>query len=181
MWFLVMPQHNKNADDESRNVKIAYSEEIANKNTKLSSLQDEVDSLTTKNKDLTKQVADYEEKSKADISDTDKVTMQLAMKYYNDTQYDKAMTEIDKVLETSPDYDVALYYKALCYLGTEDEDKAKEAFDTFIQKCPNSIYYTVAVALSGADTTSGKTDDGGSTTEGSSEGTTESGMDPTNE
>ena len=47
MWFLVMPQHNKNADDESRNVKIAYSEEIANKNTKLSSLQDEVDSLTT--------------------------------------------------------------------------------------------------------------------------------------
>ena len=181
MWFLVMPQHNKNADDESRNVKIAYSEEIANKNTKLSSLQDEVDSLTTKNKDLTKQVADYEEKSKADISDTDKVTMQLAMKYYNDTQYDKAMTEIDKVLETSPDYDVALYYKALCYLGTEDEDKAKESFDTFIQKCPNSIYYTVAVALSGADTTSGKTDDGGSTTEGSSEGTTESDMDPTNE
>lgn len=181
MWFLVMPQHSKNADDESRNVKIAYSEEIANKNTKLSSLQDEVDSLTTKNKDLTKQVADYEEKSKADISDTDKVTMQLAMKYYNDTQYDKAMTEIDKVLETSPDYDIALYYKALCYLGTEDEDKAKEAFDTFIQKCPNSIYYTVAVALSGADTMSGTPDDGDGTTEGSSEGTTESGMDPTNE
>lgn len=107
--------------------------------------------------------------------------MQLAMKYYNDTQYDKAMTEIDKVLETSPDYDIALYYKALCYLGTEDEDKAKEAFDTFIQKCPNSIYYTVAVALSGADTMSGTPDDGDGTTEGSSEGTTESGMDPTNE
>ena len=84
------------------------------------------------------------------------------------------MTEIDKVLETSPDYDVALYYKALCYLGAEDGDKDLEAFDTFIQKCPNSIYYTVAVALSGADTTSEKTYDVSITTEVRSKKTTKS-------
>ena len=192
MWFLVMPQHSKNADNESRDVKIAYSEDLADKNTKISSLQDQLDTLTTKNDTLAKQVSEYEKKSKAELADADKVSMQLALKYYNDTQYDKAMTELDKVLETSPDYDVALYYKALCYLGTEDEDKAKTAFETFLDKCPDSIYYTVAVSLSGVKT-SEDAGDGESTVDTTTEettqeegttqetGTTEPGPDPLNE
>lgn len=167
MWFLVMPQRNKNVDNENRDIKIAYSEEIADKNAKLSSLQDEVDSLTNKNQELEKQAAEYEEKSKTQISDTDKVTMQLAMKYYNDVQYDKASDELDKVLENSPDYDVALYYKALCYLGQEDEEAAQTALETFIEKCPDSIYYTTAVALAGGTQ--------GDETGATGEGTTESG------
>ena len=155
-------------------------------------MQDQRDTLTTKNDTLTKQVSEYEKKSKAELADSDKVSMQLALKYYNDTQYDKAMTELDKVLETSPDYDVALYYKALCYLGTEDEDKAKTAFETFLDKCPDSIYYTVAVSLSGVKT-SEDAGDGESTVDTTTEettqeegttqetGTTEPGPDPLNE
>ena len=173
-------------------MKIAYSEDLADKNTKISSLQDQLDTLTTKNDTLAKQVSEYEKKSKAELADADKVSMQLALKYYNDTQYDKAMTELDKVLETSPDYDVALYYKALCYLGTEDEDKAKTAFETFLDKCPDSIYYTVAVSLSGVKT-SEDAGDGESTVDTTTEettqeegttqetGTTEPGPDPLNE
>ena len=134
-------------------------------------------------------MSEYEKKSKAELADADKVSMQLALKYYNDTQYDKAVTELDKVLETSPEYDVALYYKALCYLGTEDEDKAKTAFETFIDKCPDSIYYTVAVSLSGGKTSEDTTTDGEeitteeTSTEGTTQeaGTTESGRDTMNE
>ncbi len=62
---------------------------------------------------------------------------------------------------------MALYYKALCYLGQEDEEAAQTALETFIEKCPDSIYYTTAVALAGG--TQG--DETGTT----GEGTTESG------
>jgi Tfp pilus assembly protein PilF len=148
MWFLVIPQHDKNVDDDNRELKIAYSEEIANKNTRLKTLEEELESMTSKAEELEKQVAEYEEAKKAELSDDDKVSMQLALKYFQDTQYDKAIEELDKVLETSPDYDGALYYKALCYQGMEDEDKAEAAFKQFIEKCPDSIYYTVAVELS---------------------------------
>ncbi len=162
MWFLVLPQHNRNFDDELRDIKISYSQEIADKNTQISSLSDDVESLTSKNEDLEAQVADYVEESKKQLSDSDKIKMQLALKYYNDTDYDEAMEQLDLVLESYPEYDVALYYKALCYLGLEDEEAAATAFQEFIETCPDSIYYTIAATqvseVSDGDATTGEED-----------------------
>lgn len=149
MWFLVMPHYNRNVDDENRELMISYSKEIADKNTQISSLSDDVESLTEKNEELEKELADYEESKKEELSDTDRINMQLALKYYNDLDYDESLEILDWVLENYPTYDVALYYKALCYLGLEDEEAAAETFKEFTEKCPDSVYYTIAVVQAG--------------------------------
>ncbi len=162
MWFLVFPQTDRNVDDELRELKVSYSQEIADKNTQISSLSDQVESLTSKNESLEVQVSDYEKTAAATLSDTDKISMQLALKYYNDTDYEKSLELLDEIIEAYPEYDVALYYKALCYLGMEDEDGADEAFQNFIETCPDSVYYTMAVAQYGV--ASGDDEDGSGST-----------------
>lgn len=149
MWFLVLPGREKKHDSDSRDIMISYSEEIANKNTTISSLEDEVSSLTNKVNTLSASVTEYEKKQKAELSQSDKVVMQLALKYYEESDFDKALVELDKVLKNAPSYDAALYYKAMCYEGMEDEDKAEDIFKVFLEKCPDSIYYTVVAAMAG--------------------------------
>ncbi len=192
MWFLVFPQTDRNVDDELRELKVSYSQEIADKNTQISSLSDQVESLTSKNESLEAEVSNYEKTAAATLSDTDKISMQLALKYYNDTDYEKSLDLLDEIIEAYPEYDVALYYKALCYLGMEDEDGADEAFQNFIETCPDSVYYTMAVAQygvasgddedgTGSTGETGSTEDTSGTEEASTTESTGDGLDTLNE
>ena len=185
MWFLVFPQTSRNVDDETRELKVSYSQEIADKNTQISSLSDQVESLTSKNESLEALVSEYEKAEAATLSDTDKISMQLALKYYNDTDYEKSLELLEEIIETYPEYDVALYYKALCYLGMEDEDGADEAFQNFIETCPDSVYYTMAVAqygvASGSTGETGSTEDTSGTEEASTTESTGDNLDTLNE
>ncbi len=192
MWFLVFPQTDRNVDDELRELKVSYSQEIADKNTQISSLSDQVESLTSKNESLEAEVSNYEKTAAATLSDTDKISMQLALKYYNDTDYEKSLELLDEIIEAYPEYDVALYYKALCYLGMEDEDGADEAFQNFIETCPDSVYYTMAVAQygvasgddedgTGSTGETGSTEDTSGTEEASTTESTGDGLDTLNE
>ncbi|MBP3325282.1 MAG: tetratricopeptide repeat protein [Coprococcus sp.] len=157
-WFLIVPHRDKTADDESRNLKIAFSQEIADKNVKMASLENEIESLNTELDDANKQVTNLNKKIKAYetsaaqiLSDEDRVRMQSGIKKYEDMSYDEAISDFDKVLEHNPDSDIALYYKGMSYIKKSDTINAKQAFNKLVSKCPDSLYYTIAASYADAD------------------------------
>lgn len=159
-WFLIVPHRDKTADGESRNLRITFSQEIADKNVKLASLENEIESLNndldTADKqvtDLNKKIAAYETSASQILSEEDRVRMQTGIKKYEDMSYDEAISDFDKVLENNPDSDIALYYKGMSYIKKSDTANAKQVFNRLVSKCPDSVYYTIAAAY--ADTTVG--------------------------
>ncbi|MGN0395589.1 MAG: tetratricopeptide repeat protein, partial [Coprococcus sp.] len=122
-WFLIVPHRDKTADDESRNLKITFSQEIADKNVKIASLENDIENLntdlTSANKsveDLNSKVKAYEASAAQALSDEDRVRMQSGIKKYEDMAYDSAMEDFNRVLDKNPDSDIALYYKGMCYI-----------------------------------------------------------------
>lgn len=157
-WFLIVPHRDKTADDESRNLRITFSQEIADKNVKLASLENEIESLNTELDEANKQVTSlnkkinaYETSAAQILSDEDRVRMQTGIKKYEDMSYDEAISDFDKVLENNPDSDIALYYKGMSYIKKSDTVNAKQVFNRLVSKCPDSVYYTIAAAYADTD------------------------------
>ena len=58
--------------------------------------------------------------------------------------YEAAIDDLNRVLQDTPNSDVALFYKAMCYLKLSDDNNATLVFNQLVENCPNSVYYTVA-------------------------------------
>jgi tetratricopeptide (TPR) repeat protein len=158
MWTLIIPHRDKAADSSERNLKITYSQEIADKNVSISELTSKNDSLTEKLsqaesqvESLTDQIEKYGDYSKQVLSDEDQVKLQAAIFKYEDMTYETALEDLNKVLADSPESDVALYYKAMCYLKLSDNNNATLVFNQLVENCPNSVYYTVAASYADDD------------------------------
>ncbi len=147
MWFLVLPQYNRDTDEEARELKISYSKEIAEKNTKINSLEDSVESLTAQVESLESQVSSYEAQDTGDMTDSEISYLQAGISYYESEDYERAVSAFDTVLESHPYNDSARYFEALAHLALEDEDSAAVDLAYLIVKCPDSIYYTAATSL----------------------------------
>lgn len=143
MFFLVMPQRQKSNDNTSKELKITFSEQIADKNVKISSLENEVKSIQSELDQANATIDDYKANSKI-LSNEDKVSMQLAVKKYIDGDYEGALTSFEKLMETNENYDELLFYAGLCYEKLGQYENAVTAFTNLTTNCPDSIYYTVA-------------------------------------
>lgn len=151
MWTLIIPHRDKAADNSERDLKITFSQEISDKNVQLSELQAEVDTLTnkltsaeTETKSLQSQLDKYGEFSSQVLSADSQTKMQSAISKYEKMTYEAAIEDINSVLKDSKNSDIALYYKAMCYLKLSDENNATLVFNQLVENCPNSVYYTVA-------------------------------------
>ncbi|WP_243003717.1 tetratricopeptide repeat protein [Coprococcus sp. OM06-25] len=97
--------------------------------------------------------------------------------------YEAAIDDLNRVLQDTPNSDVALFYKAMCYLKLSDDNNATLVFNQLVENCPNSVYYTVACDYADEDaiqaglekknsasTASTNTGDGTDTTDSASTG-----------
>lgn len=170
-WFLIIPHRDKEADNAERDLRISFSEEIADKNVKVTSLENEIGTLQDELDDsknqivgLEKKIASYEAASVQILSEEDKVKVQTGIKKYNDMSYDAAIDDFDAVLDKNPDSDIALYYKGMCYVKKSDNQTAKQIFTKLVNSCPDSVYYTIAASYTDkttdSDTTSVPEEDG---------------------
>lgn len=151
MWTLIIPHRDKAATNSERDLKVTFSQEIADKNVSISELQAQVDSLNTKltnaeteTKNLQSQIDKYGDYSAQILSDDNKVRVQSAIYKYEAMTYEAAIDDLNRVLQDNPNSDVALYYKAMCYLKLSDNNNATLVFNQLVENCPNSVYYTVA-------------------------------------
>ncbi len=152
-WFLIVPHRDKTADDESRNLKVSFSQEISDKNVKISSLENDVDNLNSDLESANKQISDLNSKVSAyqaaktqALTEDEKVRIQSGIKKYEDMSYDAAMEDFDRVLDKNENNDIALFYKGMCYIKQADTNSAKQVFNQLVSKCPQSVYYTVAAS-----------------------------------
>ena len=151
MWTLIIPHRDKAADNSERDLKITFSQEIADKNVTISELQAQVDSLNTKltnaeaeTKSLQSQISKYGDYASQVLSDDNMNRVQSAIYKYESMAYESAIDDLNMVLQDSPNSDVALYYKAMSYLKLSDENNATLVFNQLVENCPNSVYYTYA-------------------------------------
>lgn len=190
MWTLIIPHRDKAADNSERDLKVTFSQEIADKNVAISELQSQVDSMTTKltnaeteAKNLQTQIDKYGDYASQVLSDDNKARVQSAIYKYETMTYEAAIDDLNRVLQDTPNSDVALFYKAMCYLKLSDDNNATLVFNQLVENCPNSVYYTVACDYADEDaiqaglekknsasTASTNTGDGTDTTDRSSTG-----------
>ena len=190
MWTLIIPHRDKVADNSERDLKVTFSQEIADKNVAISELQSQVDSMTTKltnaeteAKNLQTQIDKYGDYASQVLSDDNKARVQSAIYKYEAMTYEAAIDDLNRVLQDTPNSDVALFYKAMCYLKLSDDNNATLVFNQLVENCPNSVYYTVACDYADEDaiqaglekknsasTASTNTGDGTDTTDSASTG-----------
>ena len=158
MWTLIIPHRDKVATNSERDLKVTFSQEIADKNVSISELQSQVDSLSakltnaeTETKNLQSQIDKYGDYSAQILSDDNKARVQSAIYKYEAMTYEAAIDDLNRVLQDNPNSDVALYYKAMCYLKLSDNNNATLVFNQLVENCPNSVYYTVACDYADAD------------------------------
>ena len=127
MWTLIIPNRDKAADNSQRDLQITFSQEISDKNVKISELQSQVDSMTnklqnaeTETKTLKNQISKYGDYASQVLSDDNKARVQSAISKYENMSYEAAMDDLNRVLQDTPNSDVALYYKGMCYLKLSD-------------------------------------------------------------
>ncbi len=151
MWTLIIPNRDKAADNSQRDLQITFSQEISDKNVKISELQSQVDSMTnklqnaeTETKTLKNQISKYGDYASQVLSDDNKARVQSAISKYENMSYEAAMDDLNRVLQDTPNSDVALYYKGMCYLKLSDENNATLVFNQLVENCPNSVYYAYA-------------------------------------
>ena len=158
MWTLIIPNRDKAADSSQRDLQITFSREIADKNVSISELQSQVDTLTnqlqnseTEAKSLKSQIDKYGDYASQVLSDDNKTRVQSAISKYEEMSYEAALDDLNKVLQDTPNSDVALYFKGMCYLKLSDENNATLVFNQLVENCPNSVYYTYACEHADAD------------------------------
>ena len=158
MWTLIIPHRDKAADNSERDLKVTFSQEIADKNVSISELQSQVDSLNTKltnaeteTKTLQNQIAKYGDYASQVLSEENKTRVQSAIYKYDKMTYEAAIDDLNRVLQDTPNSDVALFYKAMCYLKLSDDNNATLVFNELVKNCPNSVYYTIACDYADSD------------------------------
>lgn len=158
MWTLIIPNRDKAAEGDQRELKVAFSQEIADKNVAISDLEAQVDLLSSKliNSDndvqsLKSQISRYGEYAAQVLSEENNTRMQSAIYKYENMTYEAAIDDINRVLSDSPTCDVALFYKAMCYLKLSDDNNATLVFNQLVENCPGSVYYTIACEYADAD------------------------------
>ena len=178
MWTLIIPHRDKAADNSERDLKITFSQEIADKNVSISELQSQVDSLNTKltnmeteNKKLQSQIDKVGDYAAQVLSDDNKTRVQSAIYKYEAMSYEAAIDDLNKVLQDSPENDVALFYKAMSYLKLSDDNNATLVFNQLVEKCPNSVYYTVACDYADEEAIQAGRDKAESKTQSNTDGT----------
>lgn len=151
MWTLIIPNRDKAADNSQRDLQITFSQEIADKNVSISELQTQVDTMTnklqnaeTENKSLKSQISKYGDYASQILSDDNRTRVQSAISKYENMSYEAALDDLNRVLQDTPNSDVALYYKGSCYLKLSDENNATLVFNQLVENCPNSVYYEYA-------------------------------------
>lgn len=158
MWTLIIPHRDKAAEGAERDLKVAFSQEIADKNVSISELESQVDLLSSKLESsesevqsLKSQISRYGDYASQVLSEDNNTRLQSAIYKYEQMTYESAIDDINRVLQDNPNCDVALYYKAMCYLKLSDDNNATLVFNQLVENCPNSVYYTVACEYADAD------------------------------
>lgn len=183
MWTLIIPHRDKAADNSERDLKLEFSQELADKNVSISELEAQVDTLTAKlaaseNEvtELTTKLSRYGEYAGQVLSESNQTRVQSAISKYEDMSYEAAIEDLNRVLQDTPSSDVALYYKAMSYLKLSDTNNATLVFNELVENCPNSVYYTVACSYAddeAIDAGKKKADEAEAATESSTENTTD--------
>lgn len=168
MWFLIMPAKDKSTDESNRKLKLSFSEEIANKNVTINSLENDISGLNAQLAELTTKLDEYEADEKKEISGPELIKMQQAITLYDGGSYDDAITMLDEILGISPYYDAALYYKGMCLRMTEQDEQADAVFQILQENCSDSIYASLIEKYLMGDT--GDAGDEGNTGDAGDEG-----------
>ena len=149
-WLLILPTKLNSANQENRDLKIEFSEELSQKNITISDLESKVS-------DLEKQLAATEEekteeaKEEADSKESFAVIKENmpntaystlceeAAKAIEAGEYEKAISMCNVALQVK-EGEEAYYNLGKAYLGSQDEAKAKAAFISLKDNYPDSSY-----------------------------------------
>ena len=148
-WLLILPTKLNSANQENRDLKIEYSEELSQKNITISDLESKVS-------DLEKQLAATEEKKTEEEEETDsKESFSVIKENMPNTAYSTLCEEAAKAIEAG-EYEKAIsmcnvalqvkegeeaYYNlGKAYLGNQNEEKAKAAFISLKDNYPDSSH-----------------------------------------
>lgn len=148
-WLLILPTKLSSANQENRDLKIEYSEELSRKNITISDLENKVS-------DLEKQLAATEEKKteeeeeinskesfsviKENMPNTAYSTLcEEAAKAIEAKEYEKAISMCNVALQVK-EGEEAYYNLGKAYLGNQDEEKAKAAFISLKDNYPDSSH-----------------------------------------
>lgn len=149
-WILVLPTKLNLANKESRDEKIAFSEEISRKDVTISDLESQVESLQKQIESKKQEEKDAAQKEK-DLKDafsvikttipnsTYKTLCQEAAKKIEAGQYEDAISMCNVALEIQ-EGDDAYYYLGKAYIGNQDEGKAKAAYISIKENYPDSSH-----------------------------------------
>lgn len=191
VYFLVTPARISSVTGRVNDTKVEYNQKIAIKNSTISELQNQVDTLKKEKSKLKTSLAQYTgtgntistnysnlleaaqyfmDKDYANAAtafakvDKDmkmdseaftnvynklsgKLTKQVestafdkGMEAYESTDYDEAITQFKKVLDSNKDNDEAMYYLAYSYYRNSDNTNAKKWFKKIVDDYPDSDF-----------------------------------------
>lgn len=149
-WLLILPTKLNSANQENRDMQLAYSEEISKKNVTVSDLESQVSDLEKqlKQKEQEKSKDAKEEKDskeafniiKDNIPNTTYSTLcDEAAKAIEAKEYEKAINMCNVALQIQ-EGEEAYYNLGKAYLGNQDEEKAKAAFISLKDNYPDSSH-----------------------------------------
>ena len=195
VYFIVTPARISNVTEQVNEIKVEYDQKIAIKNSTISELQNQVDTLEKEKEKLSSELAqytdtdntiasnysnlleavenylnkDYDASAKALQKVNSKLKMnstaftnvykelnshlssQMASSAYDagkiamdQADYDEAIVQFEKCLESDPANDDAIYYIAWSYSHKGDNTNAKKYFKKIVDEFPNSKHYDVA-------------------------------------
>lgn len=195
VYFIVTPARISNVTDQVNEIRVEYDQKIAIKNSTVSELQNQVDTLKKENEKLNSSLAQYtdtdntiasnynnlleavenylDKKYDASAKALQKVNSKLKMnstaftnvykelnkhlsgqmassayeagkKAMEQADYDEAITQFKKCLESDSKNDDAIYYLAWSYSHNGDNANAKKYFKKIVDDFPNSEHYEVA-------------------------------------
>ena len=195
VYFIVTPARISSVTDKVNDTKVEYNQKIAIKNSTISELQNQVDTIKADRDKLKTSLAQYTDtgntlstnysnlleaveyyldkdydksanalekvdgKMKMDSAPfthvyealSDQLSSQVeqgafdaGMSAYESGDYEKAIEEFERCLETNKDNDEAMYYLAYAYSRNGNDEKAEEYFRKIVDDYPDSDFYTRA-------------------------------------
>ena len=195
VYFIVTPARISNVTEQVNEIRVEYDQKIAIKNSTISELQNQLDTVKKENEKLNSSLAqytdtdntiasnysnlleavenylneDYDTSAKALQKVNSKLKMnstaftnvykelsehlsgQMASSAYDagktameQADYDEAIAQFKKCLESDSNNDDAIYYLAWSYSHIGDNTNAKKYFKQIVDNFPNSEHYDVA-------------------------------------
>ncbi len=149
-WLLILPTKLNSAHKENRELQLAHSEEISQKNVEISDLEKQIETLevqiTEAEKEKTAQKEDEKEADsafeviKSSIPNTAYENLcSEAGRAVNERRYTDAIDMCNAALQIMQG-EMAYYYLGKAYIGNQDEQKAKSAFISLRDNYPESTY-----------------------------------------